>query len=262
MIPPAAPQHASQHLAPVVEVLARSFPHAAARPSARRWKKMLHAYNAVKSLLAVIGAAALAALTLLPLEERESLLERLSWSGAAVPAAMPVSTIAAGAIRSRAGDSALEHEQRVVTDFIARRYRVHEVAVANFVASAYEAGARYSLDPLLILAVMAVESRYNPVAKSGMGAKGLMQVIPRFHLEKLADHGGELALLEPEVNIEVGSQILREYLNRFRDLETALQMYAGALDEPTAQYSAKVFAEKARLDALRQKARKQQQQSV
>jgi hypothetical protein len=46
--------------------------------------------------------------------------------------------------------------------------------------------------------------------------------------------------------------------NRFRDLETTLQMYAGALDEPTAQYSAKAFAEKARLDALRQKAKKQQ----
>lgn len=47
-------------------------------------------------------------------------------------------------------------------------------------------------------------------------------------------------------------------LTVFRDLEAALQMYAGALDEPTAQYSAKVFAEKARLDALRQKAKKQQ----
>lgn len=47
-------------------------------------------------------------------------------------------------------------------------------------------------------------------------------------------------------------------LTAFRDLEAALQMYAGALDEPTAQYSAKVFAEKARLDALRQKAKKQQ----
>lgn len=212
---------------------------------------MRRAYNAVKSLLAMIGLAALAAFMLLPLE-RESLLP---WVGAA-PAG-PATTVAAGSIGSRA-DAYLAHEQRVVTEYIARRYRVSEVAVAGFVDTAYRAGARHSLDPLLILAVMAVESRYNPVAKSDMGAKGLMQVIPRFHLEKLADHGGELALLEPEVNILVGAQILREYLNRFRDLETALQMYAGALDEPTAQYSAKVFAEKARLDALRQKARKQQ----
>jgi len=212
---------------------------------------MRRAYNAIKSLLAMVGLATLGAIMFLPLET-ESLLP---WAGAA-PAG-PAATVTAGSIGSRA-EAFLEQEQRVVTEYIARRYRVSEVAVASFVDTAYRAGARHSIDPLLILAVMAVESRYNPVAKSDMGAKGLMQVIPRFHLEKLADKGGELALLEPEVNILVGAQILREYINRFRDTETALQMYAGALDEPTAQYSAKVFAEKARLDALRQKARKQQ----
>jgi soluble lytic murein transglycosylase-like protein len=214
--------------------------------------KMRRTYNAVKSLLAMIGLAALTGFLFLPLE-RESLLPGVSDAEPAGPAA----TVATGSIGAPA-DAHLEHEQRVVTQYIARRYRVSEVAVASFVDTAYRAGARHSLDPLLILAVMAVESRYNPVAKSDMGAKGLMQVIPRFHLEKLASHGGELALLEPETNILVGAQILREYLNRFGDPETALQMYAGALDEPTAQYSAKVFAEKARLDALRQKAKKQQ----
>jgi soluble lytic murein transglycosylase-like protein len=89
-----------------------------------------------------------------------------------------------------------------------------------------------------------------------MGAKGLMQVIAKYHPEKLSDHGGEHALLEPEVNILVGAQILREYQRRFGDTETALQMYAGALDEPTSQYASKVFAEKARLDVLRFNARK------
>jgi soluble lytic murein transglycosylase-like protein len=105
---------------------------------------------------------------------------------------------------------------------------------------------------------MAIESRYNPVAESFMGAKGLMQVIPKYHQEKLFDHGGEQALLVPEVNIQVGAQILREYQRRFGDTETALQMYNGALDEPTSRYANKVFAEKAHLDALRLKARKQQ----
>jgi soluble lytic murein transglycosylase-like protein len=109
---------------------------------------------------------------------------------------------------------------------------------------------------------MAIESRYNPVAESSMGAKGLMQVIPKFHLEKLMDHGGESALLEPEVNITVGAQILREYTRRFQDIEAALQMYGGAFDEPTARYSAKVLAEKARLDLLRQRARRQSAQSA
>jgi soluble lytic murein transglycosylase-like protein len=130
--------------------------------------------------------------------------------------------------------------------------------VANYVAAAYRAGEQYSLDPLLILAVMAVESRYNPVAESLVGAKGLMQVMPKYHLDKLADLGGEEALLEPEVNIQVGAQILREYQRRCHDTEAALQMYAGAFDEPSGQYATKVFAERSRLEFFRQKARKQQ----
>jgi soluble lytic murein transglycosylase-like protein len=89
-----------------------------------------------------------------------------------------------------------------------------------------------------------------------------MQVMPKYHLEKLLDRGGEYAVLEPEVNIAVGAQILRDYQRRFRDTETALQMYGGALDDPSTLYASKVLAEKARLDALRIKARKQIAQSV
>jgi soluble lytic murein transglycosylase-like protein len=95
-----------------------------------------------------------------------------------------------------------------------------------------------------------VESRYNPVAESAMGARGLMQVMPKFHAEKLLEHGGEGALLDPQVNIQVGAQILREYLRRFGETETALQMYAGAFDEPTSSYAVKVLAERARLEQL------------
>jgi soluble lytic murein transglycosylase-like protein len=173
--------------------------------------------------------------------------------------AFSVSTLVAeGPIEASGPETPLQREQHVMTQYIAKRYRVSESAIAEYVAAAYRAGEQYSLDPLLILAVMAVESRYNPVAQSGVGAKGLMQVMPKFHLEKLADHGGEAALLEPEVNIQVGARFLREYQRRFHDTEAALQMYAGAFDEPTSQYANKVFAEKARLELLRQKARKQQ----
>jgi len=217
------------------------------------------AYAALKGGLALVGLAALAAFFVLPMRP-DSVLPHL-FSRAADPFS-DHPTVAAGPIQARAVESPLEREQRSVTEYIAKRYRVADTAVAGFVAAAYGAGEQYSVDPLLILAVMAVESRYNPVAESTVGAKGLMQVIPKFHLEKLMDHGGEQALLEPEVNIQVGARILREYQRRFGDTETALQMYAGAFDEPTAQYAAKVFAEKARLESirqsLRQKARKQQ----
>jgi len=90
-----------------------------------------------------------------------------------------------------------------------------------------------------------------------MGAKGLMQVIPKYHPEKLHAHGGEQALLDPEVNIQVGARILREYMRRHGETEAALQKYAGAFDEPTSQYAGKVLAEKARLLQVLSRMRRQ-----
>jgi soluble lytic murein transglycosylase-like protein len=217
----------------------------------------VRAYSALKGTLAIVGLAALAALFALPLQ-REALLNH-------VPALAAFSlssdlftpaTTSAGTIQAGLADSVREREQRAVIEYIARRYRVSDQAVAGFVSTAYRAGAEHGVDPLLVLAVVAIESRYNPVAESTVGAKGLMQVIPKYHVEKLTDHGGEQSLLDPYVNIMVGTQILREYQRRLGDTEAALQMYGGAFDEPTSTYANKVLAEKARLEALRQKAKK------
>jgi len=203
-------------------------------------------WYAARTLLALFGFAALLTAVLPP--AREALLRQLapwgeSWEddqGANVTEG----TIQAGAA------SRDQRDQRAVTEFIAKRYRVAHAAAASFVAAAYRAGVEWKVDPLLILAVAAVESRYNPVAESNLGARGLMQVIPKFHADKLAEHGGESALLDPRVNIQIGAQILREYLRRFGETETALQMYAGAFDEPNSQYAFKVLAERARLEQM------------
>jgi soluble lytic murein transglycosylase-like protein len=212
------------------------------------------AYSTVKGTLALIGLAALAAFVIVP-GPREALLQDLpSLAALSMGDSFAANaTVSAGQIQA----AELPREQRAMTEYISKRYRVADEAVSGFVATAYKAGGQHSVDPLLILAVMAVESRYNPVAESAVGAKGLMQIIPKYHLEKLLDHGGEDALLDPEVNIMVGARILREYQRRLGDTEAALQMYAGAFDEPTSTYANKVLAEKARLEALRQKARKQ-----
>jgi soluble lytic murein transglycosylase-like protein len=238
MIPSAAPHHPDSKALPMNPVLTLA----------------TRAFAATRAMLALIGFAAVAGFLLLP-----HTVQPKSWlvalplfadaaadSAAAAPGAVPVVVV----------ESPFEQEQRAVTEYIAKRYRVSDQAIASYVSLAYQAGAQHSVDPLLILAVMAIESRYNPVAESSMGARGLMQVIPKYHLEKLLDHGGEPALLEPAVNIVVGAQILREYSRRFRDTETALQMYAGALDDVTTQYASKVFAEKARLEALRVKTKR------
>ena len=218
-------------------------------------------YSVTKASLALIGLAAVCGFMLPPLEPPFS-LGRFSGMSAEASDSEDSGAASAGATLPTAAESATAREQQALAEFIARRWRIADSAAASFVAIAYRAGKEHSVDPVLILSVMAIESRYNPVAESTMGAKGLMQVIPKYHLEKLQDHGGEESLLNPEVNILVGAQILREYYRRFGDQEVALQMYAGAFDEPTSQYANKVFAERARLEPVRQKARKQTPQSA
>jgi soluble lytic murein transglycosylase-like protein len=159
----------------------------------------------------------------------------------------PGANFAAGSIQPTA-DSAGGREQRAVTEMLAKRYRVAQEAVGGFVAAAYRSGKETAVDPLLILAVISVESRFNPVAESAFGAKGLMQIIPKFHKDKLVEHGGDEALLDPEVNIQVGAEVLREYIRRFGGTETALQAYAGAFEEPNSFYAKQVLSERSRLE--------------
>ncbi len=136
---------------------------------------------------------------------------------------------------------------RSLANYLARRYRVANDATEQLVGAAHLAGKRTGLDPLLILAVMAVESRFNPIAESEMGAKGLMQVIPQHHQDKLLQHGGDDAVLDPATNILIGARILKEYIRRSGSAEAGLQLYAGAASDSSGQYASKVFAEKERL---------------
>lgn len=142
---------------------------------------------------------------------------------------------------------ASDGHHRVLAEFVARRYRVSPDATLDLVAFAHEAARKFGLDPMLIIAMIAIESRFNPIAESGVGAKGLMQVIPRLHLEKLKDFGGEHAVFDPQTNILVGSRILKEYLTRTGNLGIALQMYAGALHDENDTYTVKVLNERQRL---------------
>lgn len=134
-----------------------------------------------------------------------------------------------------------------LTDFLAKRYKVSKAVTHELVSIAYGAGRKIGLDPLLIIAVISVESRFNPIAESVAGAKGLMQIIPKYHLEKFEALGGASEVFNPETNILVGSKILKEYLGRTGNLSMALQMYAGALNDDQDVYTNKVMNEKQRL---------------
>ena len=115
------------------------------------------------------------------------------------------------------------------------------VAVEQIVLAAYASAASHRLDPYLLLAVISVESSFNPLAESKVGAKGLMQVMPEVHRERFQRHGGTDAALNPWANIDVGAGILREYLDRFKTIEAALSAYVGMGPSGQTQYPSKVL---------------------
>jgi soluble lytic murein transglycosylase-like protein len=148
-------------------------------------------------------------------------------------------------------------EYRTLAVYLSRRYKVAPDATEQLVGAAHEAGSRTGLDPLLLLAVMAVESRFNPIAESVMGAKGLMQVIPRFHQDKLDALGGEDSVLDPMTNILVGARILQDAVRRGGGLMPGLQLYNGAFGDDSQQYAQKVMAEKERMHQMLKRSRPQ-----
>jgi soluble lytic murein transglycosylase-like protein len=154
------------------------------------------------------------------------------------------------ALPAAAGASAADPAQQVLIQYLSRRFLVASTVTGRMVAAAHRSADEVGLDPLLVLAVIAVESRFNPIAESGMGAKGLMQIIPRFHLDKLRAAGGEDAVFDPEANIRVGSRILQEYVYRSGTLEAGLQQYNGASRDGNAYYAQRVMAERERLEQV------------
>jgi soluble lytic murein transglycosylase-like protein len=172
------------------------------------------------------------------------------WSAAsqAVAATSEVDPSTEAAPETIAGLTAAEQDRaRALSEFVAKRYRVSQDVAFGLVSHAHRVGRQLQLDPLLIIAVISIESRFNPIAESVAGAKGLMQIIPKYHGDRLEEFGGEQAVFNPEANIEVGSQILREYIRRTGNLNIALQMYAGALGDYEDRYTRKVMGERQRL---------------
>src|SRR5574343_801754 len=82
---------------------------------------------------------------------------------------------------------ALPPRLRGAMDYVTRRYKVSTEAVQPIFATAQSVGRELHIDPLLIIAVIGVESGFNPFSQSVFGAQGLMQVVPRFHQDKLPE---------------------------------------------------------------------------
>jgi hypothetical protein len=138
----------------------------------------------------------------------------------------------------------LTSQQAAVAQWLSRRYRVAPEPVSRLVQEAWKVGQKAGLDPTLILAIMAIESSFNPFAQSSVGAQGLMQVMTKVHDDKYEPFGGTHAAFDPVTNLRVGVLVLKECIKRAGSLEGGLRFYVGAANLPDdGGYASKVLGE-------------------
>jgi len=227
-----------------------------ARDVGRGMVAVSHNTFALVGLVLVCAAAVLVG----QVELRRSLEhEVLGWLQARQEARMdPAQLLAAelnepGAIaRATAMDPrVLNHQQAAVATWLSKRYRVAQEPISRLVQEAWAVGQRVGLDPTLILAIMAVESSFNPFAESHVGAQGLMQVMTQIHDDKYRGFGGNHAAFDPVTNLRVGVQVLKECISRAGGIEAGLKFYVGAANLPDdGGYASKVLAEQAHLRSV------------
>jgi len=141
--------------------------------------------------------------------------------------------------------------QRAVADFFEKKYNLDRAKIEEYVSNTILIAKEVNIDPVLLLAVISVESNFNPNTKSHAGAEGLMQVMTAVHKDKYALFGGTSEAVKPEVNIRVGAYILKYLIATAGSLRNGLKYYVGAANaEDDGGYTDKVMAERNRLISL------------
>jgi soluble lytic murein transglycosylase-like protein len=162
-----------------------------------------------------------------------------------------VSDLVASDRATAADPKELPKQQAAVAFWLSKKYRVAPEPISALVSEAYEIGKQTKLEPTLILAVMAVESGFNPFAQSPVGAQGLMQVMTQIHSDKYQSFGGKFAAFDPLANLRVGVKVLQDCIRVAGSVEGGLKNYVGAGNmEDDSGYAAKVMAEYGRLQQV------------
>jgi soluble lytic murein transglycosylase-like protein len=121
---------------------------------------------------------------------------------------------------------------------IARRYRVEPSAVERVISLAEK---HFPADPILLLAIVGVESAWRPWAVGTVGEVGLCQVRPELH------GASATQLADPAINVRVAGRVLRGCLKRSGgDVAGAVARYNGR-GEAAESYAARVLGERDRL---------------
>ena len=130
-------------------------------------------------------------------------------------------------------------QEKKVRNLLKRHADVSDVDLQKLTICIVRNAMSKKLDPRLVAAVVVVESRGNPTAISPSKSVGLMQILVPTWAAKI--DFTEKNPFDPDVNIDIGTTILANYISHSRDLESALLAYVGAEDPSTSQYVSKVL---------------------
>lgn len=212
--------------------------------------------------LAVIGLAVVAiTLTLVArpgLQEvaSETLMSWLELRQVEQTAVLETSALSPASRSTASHMQALSSDQVAVTRWLSNKYRVSQEPLAALVSEAWALGERSQIAPTLILAVMAIESRFNPFASGSQGGLGLMQIEPDAHTGALSPFGGRLAAFDPLTNLRVGTRMLQGLIQETNTMEDALRLYSLASGQVNNDaYVDRVLAEQKLLDNVSQGAK-------
>lgn len=131
---------------------------------------------------------------------------------------------------------------KALSGYIKTHFKISEHKAAKIVSEAFHHGSKQGLQPELILAVIAVESKFKEKAVSRAGARGLMQVLASAHSKKVKKLGGVRALYDPSKNISLGTHILAQYKDVSNgNIRRTLLRYNGSLKHARSRYPDKVM---------------------
>ena len=146
----------------------------------------------------------------------------------------------------------LSKSQKDVATWLSRKYRVGIEPISTLVTEAQVAAEKNKLDSHLLLALIAIESNFNPYAQSNWGAKGLMQIVTQVHVARFEKYGGIKFVFDPVINLHLGAEILRDSIAlKDGSIEDGLLFYVGrSTGIDSAGYVSKVLLEKSRLEQV------------
>ena len=119
-----------------------------------------------------------------------------------------------------------------------------DITAKRILAAVYENSIDYGLEPDRVLAIIDVESDFNPKAKSDAGAIGLMQVMPVTGVyvgSRLGIWiGSDDDLYEIETNVRIGCVFLKDCIDRLGEYNGQGFYYAGRHKKHYQEYNDKI----------------------